>query len=117
MANKENIEAWLVALRSGDYKQGKGRLRIGDEFCCLGVACDLAEKAGLITSVKVPGTVNLDIYEYRGDTALLPPIVMEWLGVPNANPLLSSGDNVANLNDDRVPFAVIADLIEKTYLE
>lgn len=40
-------EAWLDALRSGDYVQGRFRLmkRYGGRemphFCCLGVACDI----------------------------------------------------------------------------
>lgn len=37
-------EQWLQALESGNYKQGKRKLRsIGDEYCCLGVACDLLQ--------------------------------------------------------------------------
>lgn len=28
---------WVKALRSGEYKQGRGRLKCGDEYCCLGV--------------------------------------------------------------------------------
>jgi hypothetical protein len=28
---------WIAALRSGEYKQGKGYLRDGDTWCCLGV--------------------------------------------------------------------------------
>ena len=37
-------KVWIPALRSGDYKQGKGRLRDSkDRFCCLGVACDLID--------------------------------------------------------------------------
>ncbi len=39
--NKEIKEKWLKALRSGEYKQGRGYLRkeSGDEdrYCCLGV--------------------------------------------------------------------------------
>ncbi len=34
---------WIEALRSGKYKQGKGVLRYGDEFCCLGVLCDVVD--------------------------------------------------------------------------
>jgi hypothetical protein len=34
-------EKWLTALESGDYKQRGDRLRLDDEYCCLGVACDL----------------------------------------------------------------------------
>ena len=38
----EAQEEWLVALESGEYKQGRGRLRDDNGFCCLGVACDLS---------------------------------------------------------------------------
>src|SRR5580698_8249299 len=39
--NKENILKWTKALRSGNYKQGFGRLQKGNTFCCLGVACKI----------------------------------------------------------------------------
>lgn len=40
--NKELKTKWLEALRSGKYKQGKTALRtVRDEFCCLGVLCDI----------------------------------------------------------------------------
>ena len=38
---QEIKEKWVSALRSGEYKQGKEGLRIYNEFCCLGVLCDL----------------------------------------------------------------------------
>lgn len=34
---------WLEALRSGRYEQGKYDLRRNNEFCCLGVLCDLLD--------------------------------------------------------------------------
>lgn len=38
---------WLTALRSGQYKQGQGKLRSGDEcFCCLGVLGDVLDPKG-----------------------------------------------------------------------
>jgi hypothetical protein len=37
-------QKWLQALRSDKYKQGEGWLRYGDQFCCLGVLCDVAGK-------------------------------------------------------------------------
>ncbi len=38
---------WLIALRSGKYKQGSGRLRSRDDtYCCLGVLCDVAIESG-----------------------------------------------------------------------
>lgn len=37
---------WLEALRSGEYTQGEGRLRNRrEEFCCLGVLCDVLDKS------------------------------------------------------------------------
>lgn len=43
--NPEIKAKWLAALRSGEYKQGRGYLQNGKgEFCCLGVLCDLYRK-------------------------------------------------------------------------
>jgi hypothetical protein len=33
---------WLIALRSGEYKQAHGSLQVGNSFCCLGVLCKVA---------------------------------------------------------------------------
>ena len=42
--NPEIKDRWVAALRSGEYKQGTGRLRrVNDTFCCLGVLCDLLD--------------------------------------------------------------------------
>jgi hypothetical protein len=30
-------DAWIDALRSGDYKQASGRLETPEGFCCMGV--------------------------------------------------------------------------------
>lgn len=35
---------WITALRSGEYRQGRGSLREHDAYCCLGVLCDLHAK-------------------------------------------------------------------------
>lgn len=35
---------WVAALRSGEYKQGEGQLRRNEEYCCLGVLCDVMDK-------------------------------------------------------------------------
>lgn len=47
--NKRLKNKWLKALRSGEYKQGKGSLCIYNKkgeahFCCLGVFADVAIK-------------------------------------------------------------------------
>ena len=42
MASKDLKTRWIEALRSGEYKQGMHYLRKrNDEYCCLGVLCDL----------------------------------------------------------------------------
>jgi hypothetical protein len=33
---------WIGALRSGDFEQGRQRLKCGDSYCCLGVLCEVA---------------------------------------------------------------------------
>lgn len=44
MSKAHNVRRWIEALRSGRYKQGRFSLRNrNDEFCCLGVACDLLD--------------------------------------------------------------------------
>ena len=30
---------WLKALRSGDYKQGRGKMLLNNKYCCIGVGC------------------------------------------------------------------------------
>lgn len=42
----KHLKEWTAALRSGKYSQGKNALRAGDNYCCLGVACDLIAQAG-----------------------------------------------------------------------
>lgn len=69
-----NRAKWVVALRSGEYVQGRALLRSADDrFCCLGVACELAALEG-----AVPG---FDHDSYAGSTALLPLPVVDWLGL------------------------------------
>jgi len=37
MTKPERIQKWLLALRSGDFKQCRDVLHDGDGYCCLGV--------------------------------------------------------------------------------
>lgn len=90
MAEKMKPEvkaAWVAALRSGEYQQTTGSLhrfkesaseRLG--FCCLGVLCDVAVKAGVIepgTVSHVAGTVR---YGAQQAGAALPDEVVRWAG-------------------------------------
>jgi len=118
---------WVAALRSGEYRQGKHVLHNVDEdtYCCLGVLCDLAVKAGVITETteEFNVTVNGDItvYGVNGDKldqggAILPVEVMAWAHLDHANPDAADDDrevSLADWNDDmRYTFEDIARLIE-----
>lgn len=116
---------WTAALRSGDYQQGHSDLRKGDEFCCLGVLCDLAVKAGLPVTVTEPPAV-IEIpgpWEYDGAEDYLPESVWRWAGLSSYNPVVRaegiegiagpSQESLALLNDDYGwDFAQIADAID-----
>lgn len=100
---------WVDALRSGKYKQGRRRLRKGDEHCCLGVLCELAAEDGVVQRFQ-----SGDLYSY-GDVVCLsfPPIdVMNWVGLATAQGFLKAGESLTRLNDDGVSFDRIAEIIE-----
>jgi hypothetical protein len=109
----EPQRAWVEALRSGKYTQGQGRLRSSSNaFCCLGVACDLAVKAGVIPP---PDEYVFSYGEGREATHnYLPLSVREWLGVTTEHGGLPLGHgSLAYKNDQGWSFERIADLIEE----
>lgn len=86
---KPDIKAqWVAALRSGEYEQGKGVLREIDNdgtlggYCCLGVLCDLAVKAGVIPepTIKTYDHGPKEVLYDEAD-AILPSSVAEWAGL------------------------------------
>src|SRR4051812_23133617 len=109
---------WVDALRSGEYVQGKGRLRTPDgRYCCLGVLCDLASKRGVGSWYE--SDIDEFVYRVRGthtDT-ILPAIIASWAQVPNEDPKIPSpGEEpphtLSYLNDMGSTFAEIASHIE-----
>lgn len=136
--NDDVKQKWLTALRSGDYEQGRAHLALitpeGAEYCCLGVLCDLAERAGLIeTQVKDYGNNRIVYYVPHGvlvdedpeydqemdlpawSTTGLPKVVAQWAGLDSENPRVA-GSTLADLNDrevNRYDFYRIADIIEQ----
>ena len=106
----EPQKKWLAALRSGEYKQGSGRLRVDDSYCCLGVCADLALKEG----VPVPDFFN----EEMSGWTVLPGEICDWVGLRSimgsTNDLSQPG--LTSLNDNlKMPFPQIADHLEKHY--
>lgn len=99
MLNPEFKAKWLEALRSGKYKQGLNLLRKGDEFCCMGVACDLIDPSGW---KKTPGH-----FKWRDVPSFIMPI--KALNIAS-----KACRNLANLNDiEEASFTKIADYIEE----
>jgi hypothetical protein len=88
---------WLSALRSGEYKQGQGKLaKVAEsgekQYCCLGVLCDIAIRN------KVPG---LSAEQRKDDNAItftgpggandrsMPPgPFASWAKLPTRDPLI-----------------------------
>lgn len=110
-------EIWTNALRSGEYKQGKGYLvntyvdaptnpaePVGYKeagHCCLGVLCEEAVKHGatdskgnLIERRFAFGDVAFgtaeEFEENEQSHAFLPKSVQEWAGLDSENPVLMS---------------------------
>jgi len=126
---------WVAALRSGEYQQGRNFLRTDEGFCCLGVLCDLAAKAGIgvywskpAAAPTLDGRVYDDVQACCDSTGILPAAVMCWADLDTDSPevtavnglnidVTTDGDSnvipLARLNDTHLfDFSIIADLIE-----
>jgi hypothetical protein len=104
---KDQRFQWIKALESGDFLQGRGRLvRKGtltasgkDEFCCLGVACELDQ----------PNTARWNeifITDGYSSGLTLPEPLRKRLGISKEQQNI-----LVTLNDGGVSFANIARVI------
>ena len=113
---KEHRERLIKALRSGNYKQAKGRLKkynLG--FCVLGVACDVSKlgkwkdsKYNLNSNTVVGYSYSLgdevrDFYGFRTDMGNF-TFYTQFKYIHTS---------LAKLNDNLTPFNKIADIIEQ----
>ena len=105
---QEIAELWAQALESGEYKQGTGRLRNGDQFCCLGVLSDLHCRSTKSTWTLGVSTVDSNIYYcYKGLSFHLPDEVKEWAEIVShrSSPKVRMRDGTyeffSHLNDDK----------------
>ena len=132
---------WLEALRSGHYQQGIRALRHintqekdqPDQFCCLGVLCDLYAKAHPNDLNWGPQTAFYNVpflTRFEGDDEIhksmsyLPMRVREWAGLKNSDPIVNvqltsvhgvaytDETNLSKLNDSGWPFTRIATVSE-----
>jgi len=107
MKTREELRAaWLVALRSGEYKQTTGTLRhCGGGYCCLGL---LAKIAGILDGgiAKFPSEHGLMMDDRA--CASLPGGFLKYMGISTRGQ-----SELMTLNDvDRTPFPGIADELE-----
>lgn len=101
--NHEIKAKWVAALRSGEYKQGRGSLRERDAYCCLGVLCDI--------HARETGCRWGDRNEYLDCSGILPVLVRDWAGLRLRDPEVDRYCLSAQ-NDNGASFPEIADLIE-----
>lgn len=111
---------WVSALRSGEYSQGHGALQKGGGFCCLGVLCDLAVKAGVeLTIGNACGCGDDDCspgVTYNNNESYPPTPVLDWAGMSSMDPIVKYGGEtrtLSALNDEGRSFEEIANLIEE----
>lgn len=115
--NKQLVDKWVAALRSGEYKQGHGRLNKNGNFCCLGVLCDVAgipktqSSRGVCSYGQSSESLDVNVRAVVG--------VDSMLGEPKHGYRVDvSGRSYASLadaNDNNVSFADLADWIEQNW--
>lgn len=134
--NPDVKDQWVTALESGEYKQATRVLHneVADSFCCLGVLCDLAVKAGVEIEVKTLDHATIDMkYDgtlgynvpvrgaatmYGDASTVLPPQVQHWAGLGSDTADFDNGDHFDSLtrvNDDGGSFTDIATIIKERF--
>ncbi len=124
--NKEIKQKWVEALRSGEYKQGKGTLRTNNNlFCCLGVLCDILSPDKWVN--------NIHVHSMYGITGVLSQEILDITGISWNNPYINlekvsnreklkkyvfplpNEITLSSLNDKGVPFEEIATIIDECF--
>lgn len=91
--NKERIQLWIDALPN--YKQGARALRIYDQFCCLGVGCDVYRKYSGDKESKwenQSGDYIFIVDASDQSQTILPDKVAAWFGVDNNPTVVVDGE-------------------------
>ena len=116
--HKHRRGLWAAALRSGEYTQDTGRLRIGGGYCCLGVACEVYRIETGYGGWFIDG-IGHHFFGAKGCASHhteLPAPVADWLGIePDPQLRVQDGVRLAATawNDgEGLSFDEIADMIE-----
>ena len=101
----ENRRKWEEALESGDYKKGTRYLRSkDDEYCCLGVACELFDGDSELGGKR---------YLYGNQSATATFRVVSALGLYSENGLHKDGaSSLARINDSSYSFEPVISAIK-----
>lgn len=120
------IAEWTKALRSGEYKKGRGYLRTNNEdgtqsYCCLGVLCEIAG----LNRDEDERHPHYRIDGISASSTRLPTYLANYLGLgPNTDGIFKeqtefSGekyDSLMSINDETTAtFSDIADIIEREW--
>lgn len=109
---KKLLAKWLKALRSGEYKQTKGRLYRPETcgFCCLGVLQHVASGGSVEAYVDDGEYMTLPSLRWLRDNGIE---FNDRAGSGTTVPMLPTlGRNAASANDRGMKFKRIADAIE-----
>lgn len=93
---------WLDALKSGEYLQGRGRLCVGGQYCCLGV---LAEIMGALRPDPCRPRAKVTL---EGNLGYLDGATLDKARLP-----VSEQNSLAILNDISSDFLPTIEYIEK----
>lgn len=114
--NKEIADKWIAALKSGEYKQTKSVLnRDNNEFCCLGVLCELAIKEGLSIRKEIDDCNGEHVCFYDNSYNVLPWSVVKWARMKHCNgefrDIEDKAQELTYINDNGKTFEEIANVI------
>jgi hypothetical protein len=97
-----NAKRWVAALRSGEFTQAKEKLEDRGSYCCLGVACVIAERNGNVRIERdANGIIGIILVEAQSK-------VLAWL-----NMQAFEENELGQKNDEGMTFLELADYIER----
>lgn len=118
-------QAWIDALRSGEFNQCTGALGKlaeggGINYCCLGVLATLAGAGHRFTPDEGEGILVFDFGDGSEDSGIIPlsardsivsdlDLSQDVTGIPGDNELMRT---LSSMNDRGATFAEIADYLE-----
>jgi len=123
LSENVHLADWVHELRHGTRKQGRGAMRtLAGEFCCMGVACDMAD-VELVAAADMPGFgVPVALLDpgtmpdhETASLGYLPNWLRDMFGLEAGGFGLTTEDmgTLSDMNDTYVrSFADIADVIE-----